>query len=123
MLRNCPRSNVTPTYDDIFFKDIEICEKVTRSDAEYCDCYDSAARESQARAEVNQSLSKQQQAQDAYRKLFPRMSPGVAPPLNVPSRANQKVNTFSKVFDPTKRKILILLIASVLLFVAIISYD
>lgn len=40
------------------------------------------------------------------------------PPLNVPSRADQKKNTFSKIFDPKTRKVIVLLIAGFLLFLA-----
>lgn len=51
------------------------------------------------------------------------MSPGEPPPLNVPSRANQKANIFTKSFDPKTRKIIVLLIAGFLLFLAAIHAE
>jgi len=54
---------------------------------------------------------------------YPKQTVVEGPPLNVPSRANQKANTFSKIFDPKTRKILVLLIAGFLIFLAATSYD
>jgi hypothetical protein len=56
-------------------------------------------------------------------KLYPRMEEVPGPPLNVPSRANQKANIFNKNFDPKIRKLIVLLIAGFLLFLAAINYD
>jgi len=122
----CPQSKYHPIYDDAFFAAIERCPKSPA--LAYCDCYEQAALDSQIRAaegDVAARRAAQQQAQDAYKNYprFPTMSPGEAPPLNVPSRADQKKNTFSKVFDPAKRRMIVLLIAGVLLFVAFVSYD
>lgn len=123
----CPQSQYTPIYDNQFFDDIEKCSRLPQ--LLYCDCYDKAAIDSQARAQlgnVDAARQAQQQARDAYNRAhggYAIMSPGSAPPLNLPSRANQKLNTFSKTFDPKQRRIMVLLIAAVLLFVAFVSYD
>lgn len=97
--------------------EIQRCPKSPAS--AYCQCYDAAARRSLERRPAERDPF----ALPDYRTGYPTMSPGDSPPLNVPSRANQKQNTFSKVFDPQKRKIIVLLIAGVLLFIALVSYD
>jgi hypothetical protein len=124
----CAPSQFQPTYDDQFFKDIEKCPKSPQ--AKYCECYDAAALQSQIRRQqtvVDGNANAITQARDAYLKkrglLYPKMSPADSPPLNVPSRADQKANTFSKVFDPKTRKIIVLLIAGFLLFLATIHAE
>lgn len=54
---------------------------------------------------------------------YPRQTEVQGPPLNVPSRSDQRRNTFSKIFDPTTRKVLVLLIAAFLIFIAATTYD
>jgi hypothetical protein len=55
--------------------------------------------------------------QDIY--VYPRMEETAPPPLNLPSRANQKQNIFNKAFNPTNRKLIVLMIAGFLLFLAV----
>jgi hypothetical protein len=122
----CPSSKYTPTYDDQFFADIGRCPQSPST--AYCDCYELAALNSQIRAAEGETEANRQAmvaAQTAYNqaKLYPRMTEIPAPDLNVPSRANQKKNTYSKIFDPKIRKILVLLIASFLIYLAFVSYD
>lgn len=126
-MAKCPPSSNTPTYDDIFFRAIERCPKTPA--LAYCECYDSAALASQIRAQesvVNDRRTEAERARDKYndaRKLYPKMTEVPGPPLNVPSRADQKANIFTKAFDPKNRKIIVLVIASFLIFLALINYD
>lgn len=123
----CPQGQNKPTYDDEFYADIEKCPK--SPPLAYCDCYDTAALHSQIRAQekvVNGNRQASQSAQDAYNrvaKLYPKQTVVSGPPLNVPSRASQKANIFTKAFDPKKRKIIVLVITSFLIFLAFINYD
>lgn len=39
------------------------------------------------------------------------------------SRANQKANIFNKAFNPANRKMIVLMIAGFLLFLAVLNYD
>lgn len=51
--------------------------------------------------------------------VYPRMEEVPPPPLNLPSRADQKANIFNRAFDPKNRKIIVLVIAGFLLFLAV----
>lgn len=120
----CAQSQHTPTYDDAFFAEIEKCPKSPA--AAYCDCYDLAALRSQirkAQADVSTAANAASSARQAYHDAVLKQTPIAAPPLNVPSRANQKKNTFSKIFNPQTRKMLVLLIAAFLIFLAVTNYD
>lgn len=123
----CTKGKYTPSYDDQFFQDIEKCPKSPPQT--YCDCYEQAALQSQIRVtqqQVNRTGNIFQQTQAALlqaARLYPRQTEVQGPPLNVPSRANQKANSFSKIFNPKTRKLLVLLIAGFLIFLAATSYD
>lgn len=54
---------------------------------------------------------------------YPTMTEVPGPATNIPSRANQKANLFNKAFDPRNRKIVVLLIAGFLLFLAVTNYE
>lgn len=54
---------------------------------------------------------------------YPRQTEVPGPPLNVPSRANQKANIFNRAFDPKKRRFIVLAIAGFLLFLAVTNYE
>lgn len=119
----CPQSQYTPNYDNAFFDEIARCPRTPQS--EYCACYDIAANHSLERAQEQTVIGiRNRQAEiDRQIKQYPRQTEVAGPPLNVPSRADQKRNTYSKTFDPKARKIIVLLIAAVLLFLALVSYD
>lgn len=119
----CPPSQYNPNYDDKFFQDIARCPRSPAS--AYCDCYDQAALDSLIRAQesnVNEIRNRQREI-DNQIKSYPRQTEVQGPPLRVPSRSDQKKNTFSKAFDPKNRKIIVLLIASFLIFLAFTNYD
>lgn len=65
----------------------------------------------------------QQQKKSTDIFQYPTQTEVPGPPLNVPSRANQKANLFNKAFNPANRKIIVLLIAGFLLFLAITNYE
>lgn len=91
-----------------------------------------------AEAEVQRTYERMRQAQIAYEQkrarqqgqipgrrlpdgtigVYPRMEEVPPPDLNVPSRADQKKNIFNRSFNPTTRKIIVLLIAGFLLLLA-----
>lgn len=73
----------------------------------------------QMTAEVQRQIqiASGQAPSDIY--VYPRMEEIPPPPLNVPSRVDQKANIFNRMFDPNKRKIIVLVIAGFLLFLAL----
>lgn len=118
-----PSSTPTPVFDDLFMAEIQRCPKSPA--LEYCRCYDDAALRSVIREQENRvaDVRTRQERLGQQIRNYPRQTEVQPPPLNVPSRADQKRNTFSKIFDPNKRQIIVLLIAATLLFVALVSYD
>lgn len=78
-----------------------------------------------AEKDVDAARTQTQKARDAYEqaKSYPKQTEVQGPAINVPSRANQKANIFTNAFDPKKRKIIILVIASFLIFLAFVNYD
>lgn len=84
-----------------------------------------------AEEEVANSKSKMDALRKIYRTAqqsqgkvyYPTQTEIPGPPLNVPSRRDQKANLFNSAFDPKNRKIFVLLIAGFLLFLALTNYD
>lgn len=128
----CGGKRTSPNYDDIFWTAINRCP--SSPPAAYCSCYESAARESVNRswgnrikpgeifvgrgnAGNNPSDTFGYPTQTDVTKDYPYEILGTI------SRANQKANIFTKSFDPKQRKIIILLIAGFLIFLAITNAE
>lgn len=84
----------------------------------------------QAEREVAAARDRMNAARDVYDRArtgdysqFPTQTEVPGPPLNLPSRANQKQNIFNRAFDPKTRKIIVLLIAGFLLYLALTTYE
>lgn len=93
-------------------------EETRRAEAEVQNAYERMRRAQIAYEQERDRQGQVQRLPDGSIAVYPRMEEVPGPDLNVPSRANQKQNIFNRSFNPTTRKIIVLLIAGFLLLLA-----